>query len=99
VRPLPLEAAQVGGKGGAAVKFKLPEAARMRAREAWDQRYKHSKAANVWLASASEFPVSARLSEILAEWMTAYADADAAAERAFEAVAAELEDQDRKARP
>jgi hypothetical protein len=77
--------------------MKIKDAARMREREAWDQRYKHSKAANAWLASAKELPASTNLAEILAEWMTAYADADAAAERAFRALAVELEEEERKA--
>ncbi len=58
-----------------------------RARSAWDARFKHVKAANTWLAVAHESPARREVSEILANWMTAYADADAAAERAFSELA------------
>jgi hypothetical protein len=59
-----------------------------RAHNAWDARFKHVKAANTWLAVAHESPQRREVSEILAQWMTAYADADAEAERAFSALAA-----------
>lgn len=65
------------------------EAAEMRAREAWEARYKHMGAASAWDAIAIERPERARVSEILARWMAAYADADAEAERAFLALATE----------
>jgi len=59
-----------------------------RASSAWDARFKHVKAANTWLAVAHESPARREVSEILATWMVAYADADAEAERAFSALAA-----------
>ena len=58
-----------------------------RANEAWDQRYKHVKAASAWQAAACGRPESREVSEILAKWMSAYSDADAAAERAFRELA------------
>ena len=60
-----------------------------RAEEAWDQRYKHGKAARTWDAIAVESPHRARVSKILSEWMAAYEAADAAAEEAFRTLAAE----------
>jgi hypothetical protein len=60
-----------------------------RAEEAWDQRYKHGKAARAWDAVAIESPHRARVSQILSEWMAAYEAADAAAEKAFRTLAAE----------
>ena len=58
-----------------------------RARSAWDARFKHVKAANTWRAVAHESPARREVSEILANWMTAYADADADAEMAFDELA------------
>jgi hypothetical protein len=58
-------------------------AANDRAMEAWDQRYKHGKAARTWDAIAEEKPARRELSKILAEWMYAYAASDARAEKAF----------------
>jgi hypothetical protein len=69
----------------------MKEQAKQRAREAWDQRFKHAKAASAWAAIAHEKPESAAVSEVLANWMSAYADADAAAEKAFCALAASEE--------
>lgn len=65
------------------------EAAETRAREAWDARFRHARAASIWDAIARERPERARVSEILARWMAAYAVADAEAERAFLALATE----------
>jgi hypothetical protein len=59
-----------------------------REREAWENRYKHGKAARTWDAIASEHegttkkPTTAEC-KILAEWMAAYEAADAVAEKAF----------------
>jgi hypothetical protein len=60
-----------------------------RAEHAWEQRYKHGKAARTWAAVAVESPHRARVSQILAEWMAAYEAADAAAEKAFRTLAVE----------
>lgn len=65
------------------------EAAEMRAREAWDARFRHARAASTWDAIARERPEHARVNETLARWMAAYADSDAEAERAFLALATE----------
>lgn len=54
-----------------------------RAREAWEARFKHVRAAHEWAAIANERPERRAVCEILARWMAAYADADAEAERAF----------------
>lgn len=65
-----------------------------REREAWDNRYKHGKASRTWAAIAIENegtdkrPSSAEC-RILSEWMAAYEAADAAAEKAFRALATE----------
>jgi len=59
-----------------------------RAASAWDARFKHVKAANIWAAVAHESPARREVSEILSRWMEAYADADAEAEMAFSALAA-----------
>ena len=66
----------------------LATAARLRESEAWDQRFKHSKAQNAWAQVADEKPDTREVSEILATWMGEYADADAKAERAFRDLAA-----------
>ncbi len=64
-----------------------------REHEAWEARYKHGKAARAWddIALANEGtskrPPSPHC-RILAEWMAAYEAADAAAEKAFRALAA-----------
>lgn len=64
-----------------------------REHEAWENRYKHGKAARTWDAIAVENegtdkrPTSAEC-RILAEWMYAYEEADAKAEAAFRALAA-----------
>lgn len=68
--------------------------AESREREAWEQRYKHAKAAGNWEAIAREHdgtdkhptPDECRA---LAAWMHEYAEADARAEAAFRALAAE----------
>jgi hypothetical protein len=62
-----------------------------RAREAWAQRHKHGKAARTWTAVATEDPARREVSEALAKWMRAYEAADAAAEKAFEDLAAKQE--------
>jgi hypothetical protein len=54
-----------------------------RAQEAWEQRYKHGKAARTWDAIAEEKPEKAALYRTLAAWMAAYEQADAEAEQAF----------------
>lgn len=65
-----------------------------REHEAWENRYKHGKAARTWDAIATENegtekrPASAEC-RILAEWMAAYETADAAAEAAFRALASQ----------
>jgi hypothetical protein len=59
-----------------------------RASDAWDQRYKHGKAARTWDAIARESPERREVSEILANWMAAYEAADAEAEKAFQELAA-----------
>lgn len=65
--------------------------AEKRAREAWEARINHRKASNTWAEVADELNVTEPLSmfvcEIHARWMSAYADADAAAERAFRELA------------
>lgn len=61
-------------------------AAASRAREAWEQRFKHVKAAGQWAAIAHERPETRAVSEVLATWMDAYATADAEAEKAFCAI-------------
>ena len=66
----------------------VTEAARSREQEAWDQRYKHGKAAKIWAAIVVEKPDTAEVSRILARWMAAYEAADAEAERAFRELAA-----------
>jgi hypothetical protein len=66
----------------------VAEAARSREAEAWDQRYKHGKAARIWAAIVEEKPDTAEVSRILARWMSAYEAADAAAEREFRELAA-----------
>ena len=64
-----------------------------RGHEAWENRYKHGRAARTWDAIAHEHegtskrPTPAEC-RVLAEWMTAYEVADAAAEKAFHALAA-----------
>ena len=64
----------------------------IREHEAWENRYKHGKAARAWDAIAREHegsdkkPTPAEC-RILAEWMAAYEAADAAAEAAFRALA------------
>ena len=68
-------------------------AAEQREREAWENRYKHAKASRTWAAIAVEHegndkkptPEECR---ILAEWMAAYEEADAVAEKAFRELAA-----------
>lgn len=59
-----------------------------RARDAWDQRYKHGKAARTWAAVAQETPARREIGEVLAKWMSAYEAADAEAEKAFSEIAA-----------
>src|SRR5882672_6341087 len=59
------------------------ESAARRAHEAWEARFKHVRAAQNWTEISSERPEMKRVSETLAKWMVAYANADAAAERAF----------------
>jgi len=56
-----------------------------REQEAWDQRYKHGKAARTWDAIAAESTDEVRRAEcaILAKWMAAYEAADAQAEQSF----------------
>jgi hypothetical protein len=66
--------------------------AEMREREAWENRYKHGKASRTWDAIARENEASGKLPtpaecRILADWMAAYEAADAAAEKAFRALA------------
>lgn len=63
-----------------------PQEAEMRALEAREQRFKHTKAANAWLSISMERPERLAVATILAEWTTAYADADAKAEKAFRAL-------------
>ena len=67
-----------------------------REHEAWEQRYKHSKAARLWSAVANENPARREVSEVLARWMYAYADADAVAEQEFRSMAAGLGDEEPK---
>jgi hypothetical protein len=64
------------------------EEAATRASDAWNQRYKHGKAARTWDAIAVEEPRRRRVSEILARWMAAYEAADAEAEKALSELAA-----------
>ena len=63
-----------------------------RAAEAWDQRFKHVKAANNWTGLAAEEtnPHRKMLYETLASWMAAYADADAKYELQFRQAAADV---------
>jgi hypothetical protein len=64
-----------------------------REHEAWEARYKHAKASRTWATIADEHegngkkPTPAEC-RILAEWMAAYEEADAAAEKAFRELAA-----------
>jgi hypothetical protein len=64
----------------------------LREREAWENRYKHAKASRTWAAIADENERTGKLPtpaecRILADWMSAYEAADAAAEAAFRALA------------
>lgn len=61
--------------------------ARRRASEAWEQRYKHAKAARNWEEIAEERPATAEVSKALGRWMRAYEEADAQAEAAFQNIA------------
>jgi len=71
---------------------KLAKDFERRAAEAWDQRYKHAKAAKEWarIAAKEENPHRRQLYETLASWMVAYADADAEHERQFSETAAAI---------
>ena len=65
-----------------------------RANEAHDQRYKHGKAARTWDAVGDEHGDRAPVCRILARWMYAYEEADAAAQKAFMDLAAGLGDEE-----
>ncbi len=70
-----------------------------REREAWENRFKHVKASQTWGAVARENEGTSKLPTpaeclILAEWMAAYADADATAEAAFRALSARPKSKD-----
>lgn len=58
-----------------------------RERDAWVARQKHAAAAETWRDVAGAAP-DPPIYEVLADWMTAYADADAVAERRFREIAA-----------
>ncbi len=64
--------------------------ARNRAEWSWEDRYKHGKAARTWEAVSREQPARREVCEILARQMSAYADADAVAEREFRELAARI---------
>ncbi len=59
-----------------------------RAEHAWNERYKHGRAARIWDAVVTEEPQRAEVARILGQWMAAYEAADAEAERAFRDLAA-----------
>lgn len=71
----------------------LSKQAERRAEEAWEQRYKHGKAARTWGAIASEKPAEAELYTILSDYMAEYEAADAKAQKRFQELAARVGDE------
>jgi transcription elongation factor GreA-like protein len=71
--------------------LRLAESARRREGEAYEERYKHGKAARIWDRIVTENPEQAEVSRALAEWMNDYEVADAKAEAAFRRIASETE--------
>ena len=62
---------------------RVQEEAERREREAWEARFRHVRAANIWTSVGEETPERRELCAILSAWQEAYADADAKAEAAF----------------
>lgn len=57
--------------------------ARSRAEEAYDERYRHARAARAWARSREDRPQLAPIYAVLEWWMAAREEVDARAERAF----------------